>query len=203
MHRSPELALHTSVLVLNRHYVAVHVVSARRAFCLLVKEMAEIVHVENGSYMTYDFEGWLEISELRSAMGERSDEEDWVRGVGFEVQVPRVVRLLSYDRVPRNVVKFNRRNIFLRDENRCQYCGNVYGSSHLSLDHVLPRSRGGPTSWENIVCACLKCNLRKGGRTPQEAGMKLYRTPSRPRRNPVLSHQITTQKYACWKNFLD
>jgi 5-methylcytosine-specific restriction endonuclease McrA len=105
--------------------------------------------------------------------------------------------------VPRNVVKFNRRNVFLRDENQCQYCGKKFGTNHLSLDHVIPRSRGGPSTWDNIVCACLKCNVRKGGRTPQEAGMRLYRLPSKPSRSPSLAHQLSSRKYAAWRNFLD
>ena len=123
--------------------------------------------------------------------------------MNFQVQVPRVVRLLHYDRMPRNVVKFSRRNVFLRDENRCQYCSGKFSPQKLSLDHVIPRSRGGQTIWENIVCACLKCNVRKGGQTPKEAGMRLFRKPVRPRRNPVLAHQLGTKKYASWKVFLD
>jgi 5-methylcytosine-specific restriction endonuclease McrA len=195
--------MHSSVLALNRFFIAVHVVPVRRAFCLLWKQMAEVISVENGAFMAYDFRSWLEISELKTALNERCDVEDWVRAVNFEIQVPRVIRLLDYDRVPRNVVKFNRRNIFLRDGNRCQYCGKQFGAHSLSLDHVMPRSRGGQTTWENIVCACLKCNVRKGGRTPQEAGMTLFRMPSRPKRSPVLSQQLTHHKYACWRTFLD
>ncbi|MBW3543699.1 MAG: HNH endonuclease, partial [Planctomycetes bacterium] len=83
------------------------------------------------------------------------------------------------------------------------YCSRRYSTSLLSMDHVIPRSRGGETTWENIVCACLKCNVRKGGRTPWEAGMTLFRQPIRPRRNPVLLHQLRTRKYSSWKSFLD
>ena len=103
--------------------------------------------------------------------------------------MPRVIRLLTYDRLPRQKVKFNRRNIFARDGNRCQYCGKRFATSELSLDHVVPRSRGGRATWENIVCACLKCNVRKGGRTPREAGMRLIREPVEPRTSPSLSAQ--------------
>lgn len=199
----PSAALQSNVLALNRLFVAVHVLSAPRAFCLLWKGLAEVVHIENGSYLTYDFESWREISELRAELDERGETDDWIRAVNFEVQVPRVIRLLSYDRVPRNVVKFSRRNIFLRDGNRCQYCGKKFPTHELSLDHVVPRSRGGQSTWENIVCACLKCNVRKGGRTPDEARMTLYRVPKRPRRNPLFSHKLASKKYASWKNFVD
>jgi 5-methylcytosine-specific restriction endonuclease McrA len=166
--------------------------------------MAEVINVEDDSYMAYDFDSWREISELKDAFGECSscDADDWIRAVNFRIQVPRVIRLLKYDRVPRNIVKFNRRNVFLRDENRCQYCSGKFSTNDLSLDHVIPRSRGGKTTWENIVSACLRCNVRKGGRTPQEAGMRLYREPHQPKRSPVLVHQLSTQKYAVWQKFV-
>ena len=193
--------LSASVLVLNRLYMAVHVVSVRRAFGLLFRELAEVIHVEEGQYANYDFESWREISELRSAFKEPHD--DWIRSVNFEIQVPRVIRLLSYDRLPKQAIRFNRRNIFARDGNRCQYCGRKFPTSELSLDHVTPRSRGGETSWENIVCSCVKCNVRKGGRTPQEAHMHLMRQPSKPKRSPLLSIKLGNPKYESWKSFLD
>jgi 5-methylcytosine-specific restriction endonuclease McrA len=124
------------------------------------------------------------------------------RAVSFEIQVPRIIRLLSYDRLPRNTVKCNRRNISLRGENCCQYCQKQFPRQQLSLDHIRPRSRGGADSWENIVCACRKCNVRQGGRTPHEAGMTLMRPPGKPRRSPLISRQLTNQKYAVWHLFL-
>ena len=199
----PTLAMQASVLALNRTYAPVHVVSVRRAFTLLYKGMAEVVHIEDGQYLTFNFDSWRDLCELKHSLDECCEWDDWIRTVTFVIQVPRVIRLLDYDRIPRNVVKFNRRNVFLRDENRCQYCGKKFGAHHLSLDHVLPRSRGGPSTWDNIVCACLKCNVRKGGRTPQEAGMKLFRSPAKPPRNPSLAHQLSSRKYSAWKNFLD
>jgi 5-methylcytosine-specific restriction endonuclease McrA len=193
--------LSASVLVLNRFYMAVHVVSVRRAFTLLFRELAEVVHVEQGQYANYTFESWREISELKAKFKEPN--EDWVRAVNFEIQVPRVIRLLFYERLPKQAVRFNRRNIFARDANRCQYCGKRFPTSELSLDHVLPRSRGGETSWENIVCSCVKCNVRKGGRTPQEAHMHLIRQPVCPKRSPLLSLKLGNPKYESWKSFLD
>lgn len=203
MSAGPSAAMQSSVLVLNRLYIAIQVMSVRRAFCLLCKELAEVVSVENGSYVSYNFESWREVSEWKSQISGREAHEDWIRSVNFEIQVPRVIRLLRYDLFPRNVVKFNRRNIFLRDENKCQYCGHKFSTQQLSLDHVKPRSQGGQTNWENIVCACLKCNVRKGGRTPHEAHMRLIRKPVKPKRSPVLAHQLTSVKYESWRQFLD
>jgi 5-methylcytosine-specific restriction endonuclease McrA len=151
-------ALSSSVLVLNRFYMAVHVVNVRRAICLLFRELAEVIHLEQGQYANYDYQSWQEISELRAAFKE--PHEDWIQGVNFELQAPRVIRLLFYDRIPRQTIRFNRRNIFARDGNRCQYCGEHFPTSELSLDHVVPKSRGGETCWENIVCSCVACNVR-------------------------------------------
>jgi 5-methylcytosine-specific restriction endonuclease McrA len=194
-------ALSASVLVLNRMYMAVHVINVRRAFSLLFRDLAEVVHLESGQYANYDFESWREISELRSQFKE--PHEDWIRSVNFEIQVPRVIRLLAYDRLPKQTVRFNRRNLFARDNNRCQYCGKRFPTSELSLDHVVPRSRGGDTTWENIVCACVACNVRKGGRTPTEAHMHLVKQPYKPKRSPLLSIKLGNPKYESWKNFLD
>src|SRR5438874_8976293 len=104
-------ALEASVLVLNKLYMAVHIVSVKRAFCLLCKELAEVVSLEEGQFATYDFETWRELSEYRCA-NFRQEEDDWVRTATSEIQVPRVVRLFGYDKLPRQTVKFNRRNIF-------------------------------------------------------------------------------------------
>ncbi len=194
-------ALSSSVLVLNRLYMAVHIVNVRRAFCLLFREMAEIIHLEDGHFANYTFQSWQEISELRAET--KQSHEDWVRAVGVEIQVPRVIRLLEFDRLPKQHLHLNRRNVLARDEHICQYCGRHYPTHQLSLDHVVPRSRGGETTWENIVCACLECNIRKGGRTPHEARMKLVRHPARPKRNPLLVLKLNNPKYESWRTWLD
>lgn len=193
--------LHAKVLVLNKLYMALRVVSARRAFTMLCRGMAEVINVEDGKYISYDFASWSEVSELRKQF-EASD-YDWVRTVRFDIAVPKIIRLLGYDRLPRQQVKLNRRNIYARDRNRCQYCGRHFPTSELSIDHVIPRSQGGPHIWENVVCACTKCNARKGGRTPEQAHMSLTRAPFQPRRNPSVQLRLGQDKYASWKTFLD
>jgi 5-methylcytosine-specific restriction endonuclease McrA len=194
-------ALDGSVLVLNKFFMAVHVISARRAFCLLFKDLAEVVTIDDGQYASFDFASWREVSEARQHFKEPDDE--YVQTVHFEIQVPRIIRLLTYDRLPRQKVKFNRRNIFARDGNRCQYCGRRFATSELSLDHVVPRIQGGRATWDNIVCACLKCNVRKGGRTPAQAGIRLIREPVEPRTSPALRLKLSHRKYRSWKAFLD
>lgn len=193
--------LGASVLVLNRAFLAIHVINVRRAFSLLCRDLAEVIDVENGQYANYDFESWRELSQLRR--DSIAPTQDWIRSVTFDIQVPRVIRLLGYDRMPRQAVKFNRRNIFARDRNQCQYCGKFFPTTELSLDHIRPRSQGGETSWLNIVCACIDCNIRKGGRTPEQAGIRLIRPPFKPKRSPQMTIKLTNPKYHTWKSFID
>ncbi len=194
-------ALSASVLLLNRLYMAVRVVSARRALTMLYTELAEVIAVDDGEYLSYDFEDWVEVSAAKRRF--EPERYDWIRTVRFQLAVPKIIRLLGYDKLPSAVVKLNRRNLFARDQNRCQYCGKRYPTSELSLDHVVPRSQGGSSSWENIVCACVRCNVRKGGRTPDQAHMRLIAPPRRPRRSPVLTIKLSDSRYASWKQFLD
>jgi 5-methylcytosine-specific restriction endonuclease McrA len=193
--------LASKVLVLNRAFVAIRVVSARQAFCLLARDAAEVIHDDNGVYSNYDFESWTQMSELRKTF--EPEKHDWVRTVRLEIAVPRIIRLLGYDRLPDAGVKLNRRNLFARDRNQCQYCGHFFPTNELSIDHVKPRSQGGPDTWENLVCACVRCNARKGGRTPEQARMKMVRRPVRPKRNPLIAIRLGHEKYASWKAFLD
>jgi 5-methylcytosine-specific restriction endonuclease McrA len=185
MNASPGSALDASVLVLNKLFMAVHIISVRRAFCLLCKDLAEVVSLEDGQFATYDFHTWREVSEYR-ARHFRQEDDDWIRTVNSEIQVPRVIRLVAYEKLPKQTVKFNRRNIFARDHNQCQYCGRKFPTSELSLDHVVPRS-----------------NVRKGGRTPKEAHMSLIRKPEKPKRSPLLNLKLTHRKYQSWRTFLE
>lgn len=193
--------LDAKVLVLNKLYMAIRVVSARRAFILLAKELAEVIHVDDGKYLNYDFDSWREVAAYQQEF--ERERHDWVRTVRYQVAVPRIIRLIGYDRLPAQTVKLNRRNLFARDRNQCQYCGKHFPTADLSIDHVLPRAQGGGESWENLVCACIWCNARKGGRTPEQANMRLVRPAKRPRRNPLITLRLGSEKYQSWKAFLD
>ena len=173
--------LGASVLVLNRFYVAIHVINVRRAFSLLCRDLAEVVHLEDGQFANYDFESWREISDLKSSFKE--PDEDWIRSVNFEIQVPRVIRLLFFERLPKQVVRFNRRNVFARDGNRCQYCGRSFPTSELSLDHIVraaavARHRGKTSS----VAASNACQERWAHSTgsPHAAGARALSAQTQP-----------------------
>lgn len=193
-------ALNCSVLVLNRFYMAIRVINVRRAMTLLYRECAEVIKIEEGLYSNYDFEAWCEVSQIYAL--EKQQDEDYLQAVNFELQVPRIVRLTRYDKLPRKAVRFNRKNLFARDNHHCQYCGQSRPMNQLSLDHVIPRSLGGKTTWENIVCSCMQCNSRKGGRTPSQAGMRLLTQPTKPRSSPAMAIPLDDPRYASWKSFV-
>jgi len=137
------------VLVLNATFEPINVTAVRRALVLLIKGVAQA-------------------EELNTSV---------VHSTSRTLRVPSVIRLLAYRHIPQQTRALSRKNILLRDHNTCQFCGRVFPASDLTLDHVLPRSRGGRSSWENLVACCYACNNRKGDRTPEEAGLRLTRRP--------------------------
>ncbi len=141
--------LQKPVLVLNASYEPINVCAARRAIVLVLKGVA--------------------------ATEERTPFQ--VSSSRLSVPLPSVIRLLEYRRIPRQTRSLSRKNILVRDHYTCQYCGRTLGAGDLTMDHVVPRSRGGTSCWENLVACCIPCNNKKGNRTPEEAGMRLRRPP--------------------------
>ncbi len=185
--------LSSGVLVLNRSYIPVHVTTVQRALTMLYQGMAKAV---NEQFELFNFDDW---SQLRPDNG-----EPCIGLVEGMIRVPRVILLVSYDRIPKRHVRFSRLNIFMRDKNTCQYCGKSFQRKELNIDHVVPRSRGGTSTWENVVCSCLDCNRRKGGKTPAEAHMRLVKKPVRPRWTPMTGLRVgAASHYKEWIPFLD
>ena len=148
----------------------------------------------NEQYRTFDFESWADLSV--------SVHDDSIGLVNRVVRVPRVILLVAYDRLPRRQVRFSRFNIYGRDRSICQYCGKKFARSELNLDHVVPRSQGGLSRWENVVCSCHVCNRRKGGQTPEQAGIRLLRPPRRPEWTPFMLETFSLRRYKEWTPFL-
>ena len=184
--------LNTNVLVLNRSFLPIHVTSVRRAFSLVYQGIAKIVNEE---YLTFDFDSWRQLAVARQM--------ESVGTIGGPMRVPRVIVLMAFDRVPRRHVRFSRINVFSRDGFACLYCGRKPPRSELNLDHVIPRALGGRSTWENVVCCCVNCNRRKGGRTPRQAGLKLAKKPVRPRWTPVTNLIFSSVRYREWRPFLN
>ncbi|CAM4525509.1 MULTISPECIES: HNH endonuclease [Myxococcus] len=181
--------INSAVLVLNRYYQPVHVTSVKRAFSLLYLGVAKAI---DSQYRLYEFADWAELSAT----------QDCITTIERTIRVPRVLVLSAYDHLPRGRVRFSRLNIYARDNDTCQYCGKNLPRSELNLDHVMPRTQGGKTTWENVVCSCVPCNLRKGGRTPEQAHMKLLKKPVRPRWTPLFRGATRKVTYQEWLPFL-
>ncbi|MFW6051302.1 MAG: HNH endonuclease [Myxococcota bacterium] len=179
------------VLILNRGYQPVRITTVRHAFMMLYMGRARAL---DGDFEPMDFDAWIETRPC--------DGDELLGTPGGAVRVPRVLLLTHYNRVPRAPLRLSRRNIFLRDDYTCQYCRSRLPARELNLDHVLPRSRGGRSTWENLVTSCRICNLRKGRATPEEAGMALRRLPARPSWSVVAQLARTRTRYEQWAPFL-
>ena len=182
--------LQRPTLVLNRNWQAVNVATVARALVLLWNESARVV--DPADYQVYGWEDW---AKLRPDDGDR-----FIRAVRFRLRVPEVIVLSAYDRLPAAAVTFSRRNIFKRDHYTCQYCGVQPGGEELTIDHVVPRAQGGDSRWDNCVLACLTCNSHKADRTPEQAHMRLRRTPVQPKWNPLYAaHELRIES---WSKFV-
>ena len=194
-----EVALTEPVLVLNRLWQAVNVIAAKRAFSLLASGHASVVYEENEDFQIFDMMDWVDFSQYNQPVSEMKI----VHTVRYSIRVPKIILLSIFDKVPKKELKLTRKNVFERDKYQCQYCGKRLPSEELNLDHVIPRHYGGKTTWENIVCSCVKCNSRKANRLPHEASMRLTRKPSKPQSRPVISIAARGRKHDEWKHFID
>jgi len=185
------MVVNSSVLVLNRSFFPVNVITVKRAFCMLYRGAAKAV---DSQYKTFDYKSWSQISV--------EQREEAIGLVNSIVKIPWVIMLVAYDRIPKTQVRFTRANIYSRDRNACQYCGNTFPRNELSIDHVIPRSYGGKSMWENVVCCCFTCNKRKGGKTPKQVGMKLLTPPRKPRWTPLSRVSFHDLKRKEWLPFL-
>ena len=190
------ISLNHNVLVLNRLWQAVNLCTVRRAMCLLYQEHAQVVFEDNGNFSTYNFIDWCGFST------DVNDGDDYIHTTCYSILAPKIILLVSYDKTPYKEVKLTRQNIFERDNNTCQYCGKKFDRKNLNIDHIIPRDKGGSTSWKNLVCSCLKCNSRKANMTLKQAGMKLIRKPKKPMWRPFLAFNLG-KLHQSWRHFID
>ncbi|MFY7818419.1 MAG: HNH endonuclease [Akkermansiaceae bacterium] len=187
--------LHRAVLVLNRNWQPVQTCTARRAVHLLSIGHARVVQDEGEEkFETHDFTSWLSYSQ-------RAPITPMIHSVRIAMRLPKVIVLSLYDKIPSKEVTFSRRNVFWRDQYTCQYCAKSFTESELNLDHVIPRQKGGKTTWENIVTSCVKCNTRKGSKLPHEANMHPQNRPVAPRWKPDFGIRDQHQE-EFWSTFL-
>lgn len=178
-------------LVLNRSWMAIATTPVRHALSLLFTGSAQAI--EPATFEVHNFDSWLNLPIEPGAPS--------ISTVRMELRVPEVVVLTRFAGVPRQHLPFTRRNLLRRDQSMCQYCGRYPGHAELSIDHVIPRARGGETSWENCVLACVQCNRRKGSKLPEQIGMKLLTPPRAPQWSPIFE-VAGAQKREAWRRFV-
>lgn len=182
--------LQQPTLVLNRSWVPISTTSVRRALFLLVSGGARVV--VPSTYELHTLQSWI----AHGACG-----ESVIRTPRLTIPAPEIIVLGRFDRVPCRLVPFSRSNLYRRDQQRCQYCARVVAGADLSIDHVVPRSRGGNTNWENCVLSCIRCNLKKGNRLLRHTGMRLRRRPMRPEWSPCLGVREGDRRLS-WRPFI-
>lgn len=160
-----------SVLVLNQNYEPISICSAKKAVILIFLNKANMVENYDAS----------------------------IHSISLEIPYPSVIRLNRYVNKPFQKVSLNRRNIIKRDNHSCQYCGKNH--QPMTIDHIIPKSLGGNESWENLVCACMRCNNKKGSRTPEQAGMKLVKIPRKPSHLFYMQH-LAGFGHTSWNEYL-
>ncbi|MDB6076229.1 MAG: endonuclease [Verrucomicrobiaceae bacterium] len=183
------------VLVLNKCWQAIDTKTPAQAFCMMAGDSATALDIGEDATMTPTrWEDWLQLP-----VRERDNAIGTARG---EIRVPTVLVLARFDRVPRRRPRFSARNVWARDGGVCQYTGRKLKPSEGNIDHVVPRSRGGSTTWENCVLAHREVNTRKADRTPQEAGLRLIRQPATPRELPTTIGLHNAHGVQDWEMFL-
>ena len=177
-------------LVLNRNWQPVNVATVARVLTLVWNDTARVVCPE--TYQLFDWSDW---SDMRPVDGEPA-----VVSTRQLIRAPEVVALTRFDRLPKAHVAYSRRNIFKRDQHKCQYSDVRPRPAELTIDHVVPRAQGGQSTWENCVLACVECNHRKADRTPEQARMDLRKPAKRPNWSPAYSrHSIRMDS---WQKFI-
>jgi 5-methylcytosine-specific restriction endonuclease McrA len=198
--------LNADTLVLNRSWLAVQICSVKRAISLVYQGHARVV---DGDFQSYDFDHWSQVSQ---EMVEVSPDE-FICSPSLKIKIPRVIVLKFYDKLPSREVSFSRKNIFERDKYTCQYCGKQpkdkrtaikwLEKNQMNLDHIVPRSRGGRTTWENVVTACYDCNIKKSNKLLTELGWKLKKKPEEPKWHPTINISLKVKPHKEWVSFLD
>jgi 5-methylcytosine-specific restriction endonuclease McrA len=184
-----------TVLVLNRNWQAIHVKTPAQAFCMLATGAGTALDIaEDGDMRPVRWADWLMLP-VRAG-------DNAVRTVHGCVRIPTVIVLASYAKIPKRRPKFSSRNIWRRDGGTCQYTGRKLAPHEGNVDHVIPRSRGGRTSWDNCVLAHKEINSRKANRLPEEAGLRLRRQPAAPREIPASALISNLHGIRDWEHFL-
>jgi 5-methylcytosine-specific restriction endonuclease McrA len=189
-----KLHRHT-VLVLNRNWQAVGVKTPAETFAMLMTDTATGLDIRGLDYMTpLRWKQWLELPIL--------EDDDYVQTVNSKIKIPKVIILSKFDKVPKKRPRFSQKNIWIRDNFTCQYTGKKLKPGEGNVDHIMPKSRGGATNWDNCVLACKKVNAKKADKTPEEVGLNLIKRPLPPKELPVTFYIRNRYNIKEWNVFL-
>ena len=194
MQAADSAVLKKECLVLNKHWQAIEVTSVKDAIGLVAKGSARII--DPTDFSAVDLVTWNDVSKAREKF-----ENSVIRSQYMALVPPEVIVLNKYDGQGQKSVVFSRKNLFKRDKYTCMYCGKQPGPEELTIDHVMPKSRGGKSTWENCALACMPCNTKKANKTPEEAGMKLRKTPKKPSWKHLAQVNPKSRKES-WEQFL-
>jgi 5-methylcytosine-specific restriction endonuclease McrA len=185
--------LNRHVLMMNKNWVVIGTTNVKNAILLMSRGSARGLCME--TYVPFYWDQWI-------AEADNMPETEYsIRTSSFSIPAPEVIILVKFDEVMRKSVKFSPKGIYRRDDYTCQYCAKKFKAADLSIDHVVPRSKGGPNTWLNCVAACFKCNQKKGDRSPKAAGLQLQRAPFKPTWNPVF-HIRPDLRPDAWKDLI-
>lgn len=181
--------LRQRALVLNKAWIPISTITIRGALILLFRDKANIVCHE--SYNVYDIDRWIDLSK---------DQEDGIKASSMYIAKPEVILLKDFAKVPNRKLAFTRKNLYRRDDFTCQYCYKRFSASKLTIDHVKPRSKGGLSTWENCVLACVDCNGKKGSKSLEQVNFVLKKKPKKPEWSPIA--EVSGYTPDTWKKFL-
>ena len=190
------MSKHDHTLVLNKNWVAVTVTTSFGAMISLCRERSYVMDPE--TYEMLNLDRWVERSAERAPS---LSPDKLIKTPSYPIEKPEIIILKEYGGVPFKQVNFTRRNLYTRDSYTCQYCAYGFTPKDLTIDHVVPRSRGGPNSWTNCVTSCESCNSKKANRTPQECGLKLLKQPRMPKWTPIAG-MLPVSRPDSWEKFL-
>lgn len=181
------------VLVLNKSFIPIHIISWQKCMSLLIQESARAL---DRDFVTYDLPDWFAFSSTNKSYPA-------VQTIKHRILVPEVIVLKTYNHLPQRDVKYSRQTLFQRDKFKCAYCGYKFDKNSLTVDHILPRSKGGHSNWSNTVSCCKPCNFKKADRTPEQANMKLLVKPKKPVWFSPLSDVKANHPCKSWLKFMD
>lgn len=183
-----------SVLILNKYWIPINTTTPRHSFSLMYSENAKGLLVENDKVLPLEWHEWINVN--------IKENDKKIKTVNGYIKIPTIIVLNHYDKIPRQIVKFTQKNLWERDNFTCQYTGKKVTKTSGNIDHILPKSQGGKTSWENCVIAHKEINAIKADRTPEQAGLKLLKKPAAPRLMPVSFYIRNNENVKDWELFL-